>query len=189
MTTELSKPELKVLHKITGLPLDEVKKLTDKQQLFLLAKQGGDTDAGTARSLDLQPNTPGTWKRTSDSFKRAYNAVVLVKEQKVIAATTFDRDKFIDDTLVDEALKKLGAILSLDIDDTTDAAIIAQVRQAAVTVLHDRGILLDAETDPNRVTVVIQEFIDAGTKYKPQWRQIQAQPAVVETTAKLVGSA
>lgn len=170
MTRTLSKAEQKTVQVYADRAEVDFKSLLPTQRVFLIERPGHTSDAQCARALELQPDTVHGWKRKYPAFKAAYAMMEKAQERQVQAVTEFDRDAYIEEHLVDDALKRLAEIVSIQIDDLTDAATIAQVRQAATTILHDRGILVDSDMDPQRATVIIQQYIDEGKKYAPAWK-------------------
>ena len=170
MTRTLTKPEQKTVQVYADRAEVDVKALLPSQKVFLIERPSHTSDAQTARTLELEPDTVHGWKRKYPANKAAYAMMETAQERQVEAVLDFDRDAYIEEHLVDDALKRLGEIVSIKIDDLTDAATIAQVRQAATTILHDRGVLVDSDLDPQRATVIIQQFIDEGKKYNPAWK-------------------
>lgn len=146
---------------------------SDLQMEWLAIRHKHRSDAQAARAMDLQPKSVNAWKRNTPGFREAAEQAIEHRRQEQEALATFDRDKFIEENLLDAALRRLHEIVSIHINDDTDAATIAQVRQAATTILHDRGVLADDEADPQRATVVIQQYIDEGQAYRPSWRVVQ----------------
>lgn len=174
--SNLEAHSLELLSRKAEIAVDD---LSDHQKQFLLikAEDVSRSNADIARSLGIKPDTVTRWKYGGETpFALALDALMVVTDEKVKAITEFNREEFIDDELVDPALKRLGEIMNIEISRYTDAAVIAQVRQAAVGVLHDRGILVDPERNPNQVTVIVEQHIAEGRNYRPAWRKV-AEPS------------
>jgi hypothetical protein len=183
MNEPISNLEAEILEDIGSSASVEVDELSDHQKQFLLVKSKdiSRSNADIARSLGIKPDTVTRWKYGGETpFAKAFEALMVVTDEKVKAVAEWDREKFIDDELVDPALQRLGEILNLKISRYTDAAMIAQIRQAAVGVLHDRGILVDPERNPNQVTVIVEQHVAEGRKYKAPWKKVAQLASGVE---------
>lgn len=187
MNEPITDLEADILEGITSSIDVVIDELSDHQKQFLLLKSAdvSRSNADIARSLGIKPDTVTRWKYGGETpFAKAFDALMVVTDEKVKAVAEFNREEFIDNELVDPALKRLGEILNLKVTKYTDAALVAQVRQAAVGVLHDRGILVDPEKNPHQVTVIVEQHVAEGQRYQPAWKKTAQLAPGVEVHSK-----
>jgi len=140
--------------------------LTQKQLLFLNERPKYGSDRQCAIAVKLHPNTVAVWRTRSNEFTEAHD---LVRSEIKNGFAEFDKEKFFEERIIPESIRRIAEIVGQPITDGMNAQRMGKIGDTAIKVLGGRGYLRPETEAVFNIGIVAAEAIKENREYVPVW--------------------
>tara|TARA_R100000808_G_scaffold3870_5_gene13222 strand:- start:329 stop:883 length:555 start_codon:yes stop_codon:yes gene_type:complete len=140
--------------------------LTQKQIRFLNERPKYTSDKKCAVAVELHPKTVGVWRTRSEQFAEAHD---LVRSEIKNGYAEFDKEKFFEERIIPESIKRVAEIVGQPITDGMNAQRMGKIGDTAIKVLGGRGYLKPETEAVFNIGIVAAEAIKENREYVPVW--------------------